>query len=91
MFSQINNVIQAVKAKEVGGMLLDRFTASYYQSRGKLKSLITLKKLELQRDVGVLFSKDREGLAECLNFYRSKILKSAQTFIDTYKVRLVKF
>ena len=91
MFSQINNVIQAVKAKEVDGMLLDRFTASYYQSRGKLKSLITLKKLELQRDVGVLFSKDREGLAQCLNFYRSNILKSAQTFIDTYKVRLVKF
>ena len=91
MFSQINNVIQAVKAKEVDGMLMDRFTASYYQSRGKLKSLITLKKLELQRDVGVLFSKDREGLAECLNFYRSNILKSAQTFIDTYKVRLVKF
>ena len=91
MFSQINNVIQAVKAKEVGGMLLDRFTASYYQSRGKLKSLITLKKLELQRDIGVLFSKDREGLAQCLNFYRSNILKSAQTFIDTYKVRLVKF
>ena len=79
-----------MKTKEVDGMLLDRFTASYYQSRGKLKSLLTLKKLELQRDVGVLFSQDREGLARCLNFYRSKILKSAQTLTDTYKVRLVK-
>ena len=76
-----------MKSKEVDGMLLDRFTASYYQSRGKLKSLITLKKLELQRDVGVLISKDREYLAECLiNFHRSDILRSAQTFTDTYKV-----
>ena len=70
-------------------MLLDRFTASYYQSRGKLKSLVAVKKLELQRDVGVLFSKDREDLAECLtNYHRSEILKSAQTFTDTYKVTL---
>ena len=90
MYPQINNVIQAVKSKEVDGMLLDRYTASYYQSKGKLKSLLTLKKLELQRDVGVLFSQGREGLAQCLNFYRSNILKSAQTFTDTYKVRLVK-
>ena len=91
MYPRIDDLIQAVESKEVGGMLLDRFTASYYQSRGKLKSLITLKKLELQRDVGVLFSKDREGLARCLNFYRSNILKSAQTFTDTYKVRLIIF
>ena len=73
-------------------MLLDRFTASYYQSRGKLKSLVTLKKLELQRDVGVLFSKDREGLARCLiNFRRSDILRSAQTLTDTYKVTFFRF
>ena len=91
MYPRIDDLIQAVESKEVGGMLLDRFTASYYQSRGKLKSLITLKKLELQRDVGVLFSKDREGLAKCLNFYRSNILKSAQTLTDTYKVRLIIF
>ena len=67
-------------------MLLDRFTASYYQSRGKLKSLITLKKLELQRDTGVLFSQDREDLAKCLNLYRANILKSVQTFTAIYKV-----
>ena len=76
-----------MKSKEVDGLLLDRFTASYYQSRGKLTSLITVKRLELQRDTGVLFSKDREDLAKCLlNFHRSDILKSAQTFTDSYKV-----
>ena len=80
-----------MKSKEVDGMLLDRFTASYYQSRGKLKSLITVKKLELQRDVGVLFSQDREDLAKCLNLYRSNVLKSAQTFTATYKVMFVNF
>ena len=73
-------------------MLLDRLTASYYQSRGKLKSLITVKKLELQRDVGVLFSRNRVGVAECLiNFQRSDILRSAQTFTDTYKVTVFEF
>ena len=87
----IDEVIQAVKSKEVDGMLLDRFTASYYQSRGKLKSLIIVKKLELQREVGVLFSQDREKLAECLNVHLSSILKSVQTFTDTYKVTLIKY
>ena len=87
----IDEVIQAVKSKEVDGMLLDRFTASYYQSRGKLKSLIIVKKLELQREVGVLFSQDKEKLAECLNFHLSSILKSVQTFTDTYKVTLIKY
>jgi len=81
-----------VKSKEVDGMLLDRFTASYYQSMGKLKSLITVKKLELQRDVGVLFSQDRWYLAECLiNYHRANIFKSAQIFTDTYKVTLIDY
>ena len=76
-----------MKSKEVDGMLVDRFTASYYQTRGKLKSLVTVKKLQLQRDVGILFSHDREDLANCLiDFHHSNILTSAQTFTATYKV-----
>ena len=85
-YPTIDDIIRAVKSNEVDGMLLDRFTASYYQTIGKLKSLITLKKLELQRDTGALFSKDREDLAKCLNVLRSDILKSVQTFTATYKV-----
>ena len=78
-----------MKTKEVDGMLLDRFTASYYQSRGKLKSLLTLKKFELQRVVGVLLSKDKEDLAKCLiNLHLSHILKSAQIFADSCKVTI---
>ena len=89
-YPSIDDVIQAVKSKEVDGMLLDRYTASYYQSRGKLKSLLTIKKLELQRDVGVLFSQDRLFLAQCLmNYHQSNILKSAQAFTDTYKVMFI--
>lgn len=76
-----------MKSKEVDGMLVDRFTASYYQTKGKLKSLVTVKKLQLQRDVGILFSHDREDLANCLiDFHHSNILTSAQTFTATYKV-----
>ena len=88
-YPRIDDVIQAVKSKEVDGMLLDRFTASYYQSRGKLQSLLTVKKVELQMDTGVLFSQDREELAECLNLHRSNILKSVQTFAATYKVLFI--
>ena len=81
-------MIQAVKLKQVDGMLLDRYTASYYQSRNQLKSLYTVKTLELQRDIGILFNKNRKDLAECLiNYHRASILSSAQTIITaTYTV-----
>ena len=80
-------MIQAVKLKQVDVMLLDRYTASYYQSRNQLKSLYTVKTLELQRDIGILFNKNRKDLAECLiNYHRASILSSAQTITATYKV-----
>ena len=47
-------------------MLLDRFTASYYQSRGKLKSLITVKTFKFQRNAGMLLSQDKQYLELCL-------------------------
>jgi len=80
-------MIQAVKLKQVDGMLLDRYTASYYQSRNQLKSLYNVKTLEFQRDIGILFNRNRQGLAECLlNYHRASILGSAQTITATYKV-----
>ena len=80
-------MIQAVKSKQVDGMLLDHYAASYYQSRNRLQSLHTVKKLELQRDVGILFNRNREDLAECLlNYYRASIWSSVQTITATYKV-----
>ena len=79
-------MIQAVKSKDVAGILLDRYTASYYQTRGKLKSLLNIKKFDFSREVGVLFSKDRKDLAECLNFYRSQIWRLVQTMTTTFKV-----
>jgi len=93
VYSSIDDAIQAVKSKEVDGMLLDRFTAPYYQSRGKLKSLLTVKKLELERGFGALFSQDRWYLVDCLtNYHQANILKSAQIFTDTYiKVMAFKF
>ena len=92
MYPSIDDAIQAVKSKKVDGMLLDRFTASYYQSRGKLKSLLTVKRLELQRDAGVLFSQDRWFLAQCLkDYHQASILKSVQTLTETYEVMVFKF
>ena len=86
MYDSIDDVVKAVRSKDVDGMFLDRYTASFYQSRDKLKTLLTVKKLEFQRDVGVLFSKDRRELAECLNVLRSPIWRSMQTITETYKV-----
>jgi len=82
-------MIQAVKSKQVDGMLLDRYAASYYQSRNQLQSLYTVKTLELQRDIGILFNKNRKELAECLlNFHRASIWSSVQTITATYKVTI---
>lgn len=87
VYHSIDDMIQAVKSKQVDGMLLDRYTASYYQSRNQLQSLVTVKKLELRRDIGVLFNKNRKDLAECLlNFHRSSIWRSVQTITATFKV-----
>lgn len=46
-----------------------------------------MKKLDLQRDIGVLFHKNRKALAECLtNNFRSDIWRSVQGITDSYKV-----
>lgn len=87
VFNSINDAIEALESKQVNGMLLDRYAASYYQRDGKLESLITVKKLDLQRDIGVLFHKNRKALAECLtNNFRSDIWRSVQGITDSYKL-----
>ena len=87
VYHRIDDMIQAVKSKQVDGMLLDRYTASYYQSRNQLQSLYTVKTLELQRDIGILFNRKRKDLAVCLLYYhRSNILRAVQVITDTFKV-----
>lgn len=88
VYNTIDDIIQAVKTKEVDGMLLDRYRASHYQSRGKLKSLITVRKLEYRKDIGVLISKNNKELAVCLDFFRSDIWRLVQTLTATFKVML---
>lgn len=87
VYDSIDVAIEALKSKQVNGMLLDRYAASYYQRDGTLESFITVKKLDLQRDVGTLFHNSRESLAECLaNKYRSDIWRSVQSVTDLYKL-----
>lgn len=87
VFNSINDAIEALESKQVNGMLLDRYAASYYQRDGKLESLITVKKLDLQRDIGALFHNNRKALAECLtNNFRSDIWRSVQGITDSYKL-----
>ena len=67
-------------------MMLDHYTAAYYQRRGKLKSLITVKKFDLRRELGLLFSKDRKYIAECLGYHRSNIWRLMQTITVKFQV-----
>ena len=89
VYNKIDEMIAAMISKQIDGILLDSYTASYYQARDKLKLLITVKKFELRRDVGILLSNDQEGLAECLRFYRSNIWRLVQTITSTYKVSIL--
>ena len=67
-------------------MMLDHYTAAYYQKRDKLKSLTIVKKFDLPREVGVLFSKKRELIAGCLSMHRSNIWRLVQTITATFQV-----
>ena len=89
VYDTFDDLTDAVKTKKVEGMLLDRYTAFHYQKRDKMKSLITIKMLELSRDVGIIFVKDYHKLVECLNFHRSAIWKSVQTITSNFKVCFV--
>ena len=86
VYDGIDEAIQALKSKQVDGMLLDRYIASYYQGMDKLKSLITVKKFELQRDAGLLIANEKWIIARCLDFYRPEILRVLETVTDTLKV-----
>lgn len=69
------------------GVLLGHYTASYYQTRGKLTSLITVKKFEFRREAGVLFSVDMKYLAACLDFVRPSICwKLVQVITSNYEL-----
>ena len=88
VYKEIDNCIEALNSKQIDGMLLDHYTASYYQARDKLKSLIIVAKFELRRDVGLLFSNDRKELVACLRFHRSNIWRLTQTITSSYKVSM---
>ena len=91
VYDDIDNAIHALKSEEVHGMMLDRYTASFYQKQGKLKSLVTVNKMDLQRDVGLLFSKDREFIADCLEYDRPEIYQFGQSLTNSYKVTGILF
>ena len=85
-YKNIEDIVQAMNTGEVDGMMLDHYTASYYQQRDKLKSFVTITNFELRRDVGLLFSADSRFIAECFLHYRSNIWRLAQTITGKFKV-----
>ena len=85
VYYKIEDIIEALQAKKVEGILLDSYTASFYQSREKLESLVTVKKFELRRYVGILISEEKKDLANCLENHRPSILRHVQTVTSTFK------
>ena len=81
MYNIIEDIVEAIKSKQVEGMLLDHYTVSYYHKRNKLKSLISAKKLEFCRDVGVLIFK-----VKMAKWHRSSISSFTETITNTFKV-----
>lgn len=86
MFGDIDGAIQALKAHEVDGIMLDRFTASFYQKQDKLKALITVKTMQFQRDSGFLVSKSRASFANCLDDVRPNIYQFGLSLANSFKV-----
>ena len=85
VYYKIEDIIEALQARKVEGILLDSYTASFYQSREKLESLVTVKKFELRRYVGILISEEKKDLANCLENHRPSILRHVQTVTSTFK------
>ncbi|PFX32518.1 Potassium voltage-gated channel subfamily F member 1 [Stylophora pistillata] len=88
VFGDIDGAIQALEAREVNGIMLDRLTASFYQKQDKLKSLVTVKTMDLQREVGFLVSKRRKFFAECLEYFRPDIYQFGLSLTQSFKLKL---
>ncbi|XP_058948503.2 uncharacterized protein [Pocillopora verrucosa] len=86
VFGDIDGAIQALKAHEVDGIMLDRFTASFYQKQDKLKALITVKTMQFQRDSGFLVSKSRASFANCLDYVRPNIYQFGLSLANSFKL-----
>lgn len=79
-------MVDAVNSEKVEAIMLDHYTSqSFLQEMDKLKSLLFLKKFDFSREMGVLFSRDKKNLAECLNNHRSYIFRKIQESTQTYK------
>ena len=77
---------KAVKSEEVDGILMDSYTTIFYEYNGKLASLFTANKIQIQKKVSVTFAKELQGLVDCLTFIRPTIDSSVEAITDTYKV-----
>lgn len=82
----VDDMVDAVNSEKVEAIMLDHYTSqSFHQETDKLKSLLFLKKFDFSREMGVLFSRDKKNLAECLNNHRSYIFRKIQESTQTYK------
>ena len=82
-------MVSAVTAEDVEGILIDRYTAFFYEYRGKFVSLFTVKKIEVQQQVSVIFYRERHltDLVDCLTLVRPAIVSAVRATTATYKVR----
>ena len=84
-YETVDEMVDAVNSGKVEGIMLDRYTSSFHQEMDKLKPLLFLRKFDFSREMGILFSRDKKDLADCLNYDRSYILRKVQDSTKTYK------
>ena len=88
VFKTFDEMVRAVKSKQVGGLLVDRFTGYYYMAERNYTglSLITSQHIEKMAKVGLVFAQGREDLIACLNLVKVTAIKSVESITSKYKV-----
>ena len=73
-----------MKSGEVDGILMDRYTAFFYELEFEAATLFTIMEMEVQKKV--LFAKELQNLFECLTVIRPSIDLAVHDITASYKV-----
>jgi len=85
-YDTVEEMISAVNSNDVEGILMDRYTAFYYRRWDKLVSLFTVREIEVQKKLSIIFAKELEGLVNCLTVIRPAIDSAVKDITAAYKV-----
>ena len=68
------------------GILMDRYTAFFYELEFEAATLFTIMEMEVQKKVSVLFARELQNLFDCLTVLRPSIDLAVHDITASYKV-----